>query len=123
MDGRICALWIPVEFLVRARRYALTWPMDEISGSTATLLRTTRRRHLRVAGEPGPRRFLLDRHQDISGVSGTGVVAEGVEWSDGTVALRWLGRHPTTTVWQDGIDALLTVHGHNGATTIRWLDA
>ncbi|MET9274708.1 hypothetical protein [Kribbella sp. NPDC003557] len=96
--------------------------MDEISGRTATLLRTTRQRHLRVAHTSGPRRFELVRHRDVSGVSGTGVVAEGIEWSDGTVALRWGGNYPTTTVWQDGIEALLTIHGHNGATVIRWLD-
>ncbi|MEU8224929.1 hypothetical protein [Kribbella sp. NPDC048915] len=96
--------------------------MDEISGTTATLLRTTRERHLRITRGAGPRRFELVRHRDVSGVSGTGVVAEGIEWSDGTVALRWGGHYPTTTVWQDGISALLAVHGHNGATVIRWLD-
>jgi hypothetical protein len=96
--------------------------MDEISGRTATLVRSTRQRHLRVARRSGPRRFELVRHRDVSGVSGTGVVAEGIEWSDGTVALRWGGHYPTTTVWQDGIDALLAIHGHNGATVIRWLD-
>ncbi|HZX06883.1 hypothetical protein [Kribbella sp.] len=96
--------------------------MDETSGRTATLLRTTQRRHLRITNRSGPRCFQLFRHEDVSGISGTGVVAEGVQWSDGTVALRWGGCYPTTTVWQDGIDALLTVHGHNGRTTIRWLD-
>jgi hypothetical protein len=97
--------------------------MDEISGRTTTLPRTIpRQRHLKVANKAGPRCFQLLRHVDVSGVSGTGVVAEGVEWTDGTVALHWGGRYPTTTVWQDGIDALLTIHGHNGATTIQWLD-
>lgn len=32
-----------------------------------------------------PRVFVLQRHVDVSGVSGTGEIAEGVEWSDGTV--------------------------------------
>jgi hypothetical protein len=93
--------------------------MDKLSGRQTTLLQ---RRHLKVATAAGPRRFELVRHTDVSGVSGTGVVAEGIEWSDGTVALRWGGRFPTTTIWQHGIDAVLTVHGHQGATTIRWLD-
>ncbi|MEU4295469.1 hypothetical protein AB0E63_45240 [Kribbella sp. NPDC026596] len=96
--------------------------MDEISGRTATLPRTPRRRHLKVANKSGPRCFQLVRHVDVSGISGTGVVAEGVEWSDGTIALHWGGRYPTTTVWPDGVDALLSIHGHNGGTTIRWLD-
>jgi hypothetical protein len=108
---------------VGATAGALTWGMDETSGRTATLpRRSSRRRHLKVASEAGPRCFHLVRHVDVSGISGTGVVAEGVEWTDGSVALHWGGRFPTTTVWADGIDALLTIHGHNGSTTIRWLD-
>lgn len=70
-----------------------------------------------------PRRFKLVRYTDVSGVSGTGVVAEGVEWSDGSVALRWRGPHPTTVVWDDGgIDAVRAIHGHQGATAIIWDD-
>ena len=34
------------------------------------------------------RRFLLLREEDISGVSGTGIVAEGIEFYDGVCALR-----------------------------------
>ena len=34
--------------------------------------------------------FSLVRHEDVSGVSGTGRVADGVEFNDGTVVLRWL---------------------------------
>lgn len=97
--------------------------MDDINGRpTPTLLRPrSGRRHLKVAGIERPRCFQLVRHVDVSGVSGTGVVAEGIEWSDGTVTLRWAGRYPTTTVWQHGIDAVIAVHGHDGASTIRWL--
>ncbi|MGW6194823.1 hypothetical protein ACWF0M_01630 [Kribbella sp. NPDC055110] len=74
-------------------------------------------------GVADPRRFVLRRSVDVSGVSGTGDVAEGVEWSDGTVALRWRGRWATTVVWDYGLDALLAVHGHDGSTVVRWLDA
>lgn len=66
--------------------------------------------------------FVLRRAVDVSGVSGTGDVAEGVEWSDGTVALRWRGKWATTVVWDYGLDALLAVHGHAGSTVVRWLD-
>ncbi|MDX2973673.1 hypothetical protein PWY87_10450 [Kribbella solani] len=67
------------------------------------------------------RRFRLIRHQDVSGVSGTGPVAEGVQFSDGAVALRWYGDYPTTTVW-DGIESVVAIHGHGGATVIEWMD-
>lgn len=71
---------------------------------------------------PGvPRVFILQRHVDVSGVSGTGPVAEGVEWSDGTVSLRWKGDSPSTTFWQAGISAVEAVHGHGGATEVLYV--
>ena len=69
-----------------------------------------------------PRTFELVRFRDPSGVSGTGVVAEGCEFTDGSVALRWRGDNPATAVWPN-VDAILAVHGHQGATEIRWIDA
>ncbi|WP_460655850.1 hypothetical protein [Kribbella endophytica] len=54
-------------------------------------------------------------------MSGTGPVAEGVQFTDGAVALRWYGDYPTTTVW-DGIDSVIAIHGHSGATEVEWLD-
>lgn len=69
------------------------------------------------------RRFVLQRDTDITGVSGTGVVAEGVEFSDGCVALRWTGLTPTSVVFHDrGMDSVDRVHGHSGATRVVWLD-
>jgi hypothetical protein len=60
------------------------------------------------------------RHKDISGVSGTGVVAEGVVFSDGTTVLRWLvAIHPSTNIYDD-ISDLERIHGHDGATELRF---
>lgn len=68
------------------------------------------------------RRFVLARHRDPSGISGTGIVAEGVEWRGGTANLHWVTEHETFTHWPGGIDAILAVHGHGGSTVCRWLD-
>lgn len=69
------------------------------------------------------RRFHLIRSQDISGVSGTGLVAEGVVFSDGTTVIRWVaGDHRSTVVW-NSVESVEVIHGHNGATQIVWLDA
>ncbi|WP_460652528.1 hypothetical protein [Kribbella endophytica] len=68
-----------------------------------------------------PRTFELVRHRDLSGVSGTGVVAEGCVFTDGSVALRWRGNNPATAVWPD-LDSVLAVHGHHGATEVHWLE-
>jgi hypothetical protein len=67
----------------------------------------------------GPKPFVLRRNTDVSGVSGTGIVAQGVEFQDGTVALRWMSAWPTSVVFHDkGIDAVRAIHGHDGATEI-----
>lgn len=67
------------------------------------------------------RRFHLERDTDVSGVSGTGTVAEGVQFSDGTVAIRWNGQHRSTVLWQS-IRSVEVIHGHGGATRIVWDD-
>lgn len=72
--------------------------------------------------------FKLIRDVDHTGLSGTGTVAEGIEFSDGTVALRWLdidhdsenyqrGVRPTTVI-HESIDAVIALHGHNGSTRL-----
>ncbi|MFI0822305.1 hypothetical protein ACH4TX_41970 [Streptomyces sp. NPDC021098] len=71
---------------------------------------------------PQPRRFHLQRDTDITGVSGTGRVAEGVMWSDGTVSVRWLGERPSTVFWDNGLADAEHVHGHGGHTRIVWDD-
>jgi hypothetical protein len=67
------------------------------------------------------RRFVLDRAEDITGLSGTGIVAEGVRFTDGTVAMRWLTETTSTVLYHD-MDDVLTIHGHEGSTTAAWLD-
>lgn len=70
-----------------------------------------------------PRAFLLERFVDETGISGTGIVAEGVEFSDGTVALRWRGDWPTSVVFHErGVAAVEAVHGHGGKTRIVWCE-
>jgi hypothetical protein len=70
-----------------------------------------------------PRRFHLLRHRDMSGISGTGVVALGVRWPDGTASVRWLGPRPSIVFWdRGGMADAEHVHGHGGATEIVWDD-
>jgi hypothetical protein len=69
-----------------------------------------------------PRRFVLIRHIDYTGVSGIGVVAYGVTFADGQVVLRWCSNHPATSMW-NSMDDMLAVHGHGEATSVEWIDA
>lgn len=83
------------------------------------------------------RRFQLHRQGDVSGVSGTGIVADGVEfgkaldivWPDGvhtTLPAGWARLVWRTAVGSSGLYAsaadVETLHGHNGATELVWLD-
>ena len=67
------------------------------------------------------RRFELIRTEDVSGMSGIGVVAEGVVFTDGAVALRWRGSVKSLVVYNSIADCE-HIHGHGGRTTVRWLD-
>lgn len=64
--------------------------------------------------------FTLHRSADPSGVSGTGVVAEGWESSTGEfVCLVWLSTTPTLGVYRD-IREVELLHGHEGKTVLVW---
>lgn len=64
------------------------------------------------------RTFVLQRDKDVTGISGTGIVAEGVEFSNGKVAIQWVvGDHQSTVVWDD-IESVEAIHGHGGATVL-----
>ena len=67
------------------------------------------------------RRFQLQRDHDVSGISGTGIVADGVEFPDGTTVIRWRGERQSTVVWPS-IEDVEAIHGHGGATRIVWID-
>lgn len=68
-----------------------------------------------------PRRFHLHRTIDVTGVSGTGHVADGVQWPDGSASVRWRGDRPSTVWWASFAD-VQHVHGHGGNTIIVWDD-
>jgi hypothetical protein len=63
--------------------------------------------------------FVLIRDEDVTGQSGTGVVAEGVRFSDGRLAMRWLTQHTSTALY-DSLEDLLAIHGHGGKTRVEF---
>jgi len=69
-----------------------------------------------------PQPFALQRGEDVTGVSGTGTVAHGALFADGTVAIRWAGEFASTVIWATLADAM-HVHGHDGRTKVVWLMA
>ena len=65
------------------------------------------------------RSFILRRLEDVSGVSGVGIIAEGVEFHDGQVALSWFGHHHTLEV-SPSLRDIMAIHGHEGRTVLEW---
>lgn len=70
------------------------------------------------------RTVALRRHEDVTGVSGEGIVAEGVIFSNGKLALHWFGDHQSIVIW-DSVEDAMVVHGHDGKTELveTFLDA
>lgn len=61
--------------------------------------------------------FRLVRSADISGISGIGNVAEGVEFENGQVALHWLSQYDTIGIYSN-MHNVLKIHGHDGKTEV-----
>jgi hypothetical protein len=90
------------------------------------------RRSPRDTGRPEFRRFYGDRSTDVTGISGEGVVVEGVVFSDGWGITHWLDRppmnEPKTEIWhrpwwrRRGPDPFTKISGHGGATKVVWID-
>lgn len=66
-------------------------------------------------------RLRLRRNQDETGISGTGIVAEGVQFSNGYCALTWLTPMHSVAVYPNTTQ-LEAIHGHNGRTLIEFID-
>ena len=74
----------------------------------------------RTRAPGGIRCFTLRRAQDTSGVSGTGVVLEGVLFTTGVVVIHWLTPGPRGSIAIfDSLEQFLSIHVHphpeNGA--------
>jgi len=67
------------------------------------------------------RKFIIYRTEDEGQVSGTGIVAEGVQFSSGRCVIAWLSETPSVAAY-DNITDILKIHGHGGKTVVRWID-
>lgn len=65
--------------------------------------------------------FHLVRDFDVSGVSGVGVVAEGIVFRTGKAVLAWVTQYSSVAVY-DSLEELAAIHGHDGRTRIVGLD-
>lgn len=79
------------------------------------------RNELGVEYDTGARRFNLIRDEDVSGVSGEGLVAEGVVFSNGKAVLAWMTDKASVAVY-DSVKDLIAIHGHDGKTRTEFVD-
>lgn len=90
---------------------------DEVAGKEAKTLESASS----TAKLSKMRRFVLERTRDLTGTSGTGIVAEGVQFSNGQVVIHWISQLEAINVYGNAV-VLETLHGHGGGTVVRWLD-
>jgi hypothetical protein len=69
----------------------------------------------------GMRYFYLKRIQDESGVSGEGIVAEGVEFTNGQCAMHWLTQFSSIAIYPS-LKELINIHGHEGKTKVEYYE-
>ena len=61
--------------------------------------------------------FILYRKVDFTGLSGTGIVADGVIFNNNKVAMCWRGSLSSIVI-HDSIENVEKLHGHGGHTEI-----
>jgi hypothetical protein len=67
------------------------------------------------------RRFYVERLADVSGLSGTGIIALGTCFPNGKCVMQWQTEIKSLVIY-DSISELEKIHGHGGKTLIKWLD-
>jgi len=66
--------------------------------------------------------FYLLRHVDLTGTSGTGIVAMGAIFPSGQVFLEWVASNHVSWNMFDNVDDLMLIHGHDGNSEIVFGD-
>jgi hypothetical protein len=67
------------------------------------------------------KRFHLRRIEDETGISGTGIVTDGLVFEDGSVIMKWNTETTSVGIYQS-IEDVIIIHGHGGRTVVDWVD-
>ena len=65
--------------------------------------------------------FYLKRLEDASGTSGVGIVAEGIEFTNGQCVIHWLTLYSSIAVYPS-MKELINIHGHLGKTVVEFYE-
>ena len=70
-----------------------------------------------------PRIFKVIRSKDHSGISGTGLVAQGVEFHTGQVVIMWCCKEGKETIEiHPSLSVFLEIHGHGSSTEVIFIN-
>lgn len=73
--------------------------------------------------DSGSRKFTLTRLRDKTGISGTGLVCEGIQFFNGKVTCTWHSDIASVEILESFDDFLrLHVYNHNNGSQISWED-
>jgi len=67
------------------------------------------------------KQFYLDRKDDISGVSGTGIIGHGVILPSGRAVMEWTTKYRSIAIY-DSIDEIQMLHAHKGKTELIYVE-
>jgi hypothetical protein len=57
----------------------------------------------------------------VTGVSGTGLIAQGIEFDSGRCVIEWLTSINSIAIYQS-IDDVIAIHGHEGKTIVTYVN-
>lgn len=105
---------------------AALWSDDGVGGVTihdsfSSALESAESEDFTPASPYHTRPFILRRYEDVSGRSGTGTPAVGVEFPDKTCAMGWLTDVNSVSVY-DALNEVQDIHGHGGKTRVFYAD-
>ena len=101
-------------------------PVDEVEGEISTVAEDLKPKPPANAAPRGIETFTVCRQSDESGISGTGVVIEGVLFATGHVILHWLTPAPRGSISVfDSLNDFRKIHSDphpTNKTIITWAD-
>lgn len=108
---------------------AAEFPSGRVVTDDGELLMVGEDRRLHPSTDAEVRTGVMNRTQDASGVSGTGVVADFAEFPSGRVLIEWRNDENENLRFDDtGLDvrphmeSAVGIHGHGGRTEFRYDD-
>lgn len=67
--------------------------------------------------------WVMDRQEDVTGISGTGVIGYVIEVDNGVILLWDTHEDWETVEWLPDMSIAILIHGHEGKTVFNQVDA